>query len=655
MFPLGVLHASSPAGPPLKTLGVTVVPNAAGQNDPVNRLANTSGNTITFTVTNTGDQDTGFSKTCVGTGSVSTVTCTNIGTLEAGQQVTVTATFSVTGAGSGTITLTATSTNPAGVSASGKWNITVVNPVATVTPDGTAVTVAPNTGTNYTFTVTNSGTAQTTYSLVAFCSGTGVAAGCTVSPASLTVNPSLNGSATISYTTQAAGATGKVVLRALVASTVLDTGYISVSIPNASVTPDAQPVTVQPSSANNQVFTINNNGLVGVTYSLSATCTGAGLVAGCTVSPTSVLVQPGQNGTTTLSYTSTANGTGTATVGASYGGVLLDNGSINVTVNAPAANVFPQGHVDGDTVQRAPNTATSQVFTVNNTGGGNTSYALTATCTGVGGSCSISPNPLPVNQGLSGNATVTFTGLAQGSAGKVILRASVAGVLLDTGYVNTTVVGANLTPTGHVDGFAVTATAFTPGSQTFTVNNTGTTTTVYTLTASCSGSGGVSGCAVSGSTSLSVNGAQASPPVTVTYNPQGGGTTGVVALRASFLGVIVDSGYVNVSVLAPPMAPAVDVASVNPGAVLARGQCATIAIGSAAASECEDLRLVHVFPAVKTMNKIRAPTLIYNSAHAAPYPIVAANVTLPSGALTPTSVTATLTILSVIRASGCLL
>ena len=50
------------------------------------------------------------------------------------------------------------------------------------------------------------------------------------------------------------------------------------------------------------------------------------------------------------------------------------------------------------------------------------------------------------------------------------------------------------------------------------------------------------------------------------------------------------------------------------------------------------------------MNRARTPTLLYNSQTAHPYPIVAANVTLPSGATVPDSVTGTLTIGGVTRA-----
>ena len=76
---------------------------------------------------------------------------------------------------------------------------------------------------------------------------------------------------------------------------------------------------------------------------------------------------------------------------------------------------------------------------------------------------------------------------------------------------------------------------------------------------------------------------------------------------------------------------------------ITKSECLTISTGSAAAFECGDLRIVHPLPAVTTMNKRRAPTLIYNSRHARPGALVAANL-IYVGSPEPTSIDATLTI-----------
>ncbi|HYW09370.1 MAG TPA: phycobilisome rod-core linker polypeptide, partial [Longimicrobium sp.] len=73
-----------------------------------------------------------------------------------------------------------------------------------------------------------------------------------------------------------------------------------------------------------------------------------------------------------------------------------------------------------------------------------------------------------------------------------------------------------------------------------------------------------------------------------------------------------------------------------------RGQCLTISAGSGAAYECGDLRLVHGLPAIRSLNKSRAPVLLYNSQHAAPTPTVAARVVLPADQGVPTRVDAIL-------------
>ena len=60
------------------------------------------------------------------------------------------------------------------------------------------------------------------------------------------------------------------------------------------------------------------------------------------------------------------------------------------------------------------------------------------------------------------------------------------------------------------------------------------------------------------------------------------------------------------------------VQEVSSGTTLARGLCLGISLGAGAASECGDLRLAHVLPAVRTLSQSRAPVLIYNSQHASP-------------------------------------
>jgi RHS repeat-associated protein len=96
----------------------------------------------------------------------------------------------------------------------------------------------------------------------------------------------------------------------------------------------------------------------------------------------------------------------------------------------------------------------------------------------------------------------------------------------------------------------------------------------------------------------------------------------------------------------------VSVADVNPGTSVERDLCLSVSLAPGAASECGDLRLAHALPAVRTLNRARAPVLLYNSQHASPHPIVAAHVTLPSGPSGLSRVVATLKVNGTPRGQG---
>ncbi|HEY0025310.1 MAG TPA: PA14 domain-containing protein [Longimicrobium sp.] len=72
-----------------------------------------------------------------------------------------------------------------------------------------------------------------------------------------------------------------------------------------------------------------------------------------------------------------------------------------------------------------------------------------------------------------------------------------------------------------------------------------------------------------------------------------------------------------------------------------RDLCLTVAVPGGA-SECGELRLAHALPAIRTLNTVRAPILVYNSQHARPMPVVAGRVMLPADRGTPTRVEAVL-------------
>jgi RHS repeat-associated protein len=204
--------------------------------DPITRLSNTAGNQVSFWVKNTGALDGRFSTSCTPTGAVTAITtCPTIGGLiAAGDSVSETVIFTTGAAGTGSVKYTVTPTNPSGPANTGIWNETVVNPAASVTPDGASISFPPNTASLYAFSVTNTGSARTTYSMVAVCSGSGVS-NCSVSSSTLTLNPQESQPDTATFTTQAPGTDGTFELRAQLNGSTLDAGTINVHASTVSV------------------------------------------------------------------------------------------------------------------------------------------------------------------------------------------------------------------------------------------------------------------------------------------------------------------------------------------------------------------------------------------------------------------------------------
>lgn len=188
--------------------------------------------------------------------------------------------------------------------------------------------------------------------------------------------------------------------------------------------------------------------------------------------------------------------------------------------------------------------------------------------------------------------------------------------------------------------------ASTSGTQRFFIKNLRTVTTTLTLNYACTGT--ASGCSVT-PTSLPTMAPGESRAATLTYNVGGAGTTGTAMLKA-YDALVRDSGLVALTVVGSG-APIVSVLEANSGVAIERDLCLTVGAGSNAAFECGDLRIVHALPEIRTLNKARVPSLLYNSALAEPYPIVAASVTLPSGPL-PDSVQAVLKVNGLEKARG---
>lgn len=316
---------------------------------------------------------------------------------------------------------------------------------------------------------------------------------------------------------------------------------------------------------------------------------------------------------------------------------------------------------DGQALQAIAGAPTTVAYIVHNIGVVSDTYTLTCSILGGNETCgTVSPNSLTLAPESTATVNVTFTPGAAGTSGTVKLEATgtfcnggglqspqggprlsdlLCTVATDSGTYNVTNVSAPEPVVVSPDAATTTNLASTTVSQRFLVQNLGTGTGTYTLTITCTGT--LTSC--SGPTSISV-GAGTIAPVGVSYHTSTTGTTGTVKLKAVELNntSILDSGWANVTAGGSVQTPVVVVDSVNPGATVERSLCVIAKAGSAGAYECGDLRLVHPLPTTWTLNKARTPTLLYNSQFAHPYPIVAANVTLPTGGATPDSTVAVL-------------
>jgi RHS repeat-associated protein len=305
-----------------------------------------------------------------------------------------------------------------------------------------------------------------------------------------------------------------------------------------------------------------------------------------------------------------------------------------------SVSVWPDGTPASYPANSGPH---SLGFTVINTGIYTDTYTLT--CSSVGGiSCgSVVPSTLQLQPDREDEVTVTFS---VGSSGGT-LRMTATGVATDLGYYTITAVTPP-PPAVAPDGDTVLVFRDTFGlQQQFLVKNVDSTSHSYSLTKSCTGAA-VSTCSLS-PTSMDLAAGE-SRPATITYQTNTS-TSGIVKVIATQIdqSLAKDSGWVPLRTVASPY-PVISVADMNPVTTVERGLCLTIAAGPAGAAECGDLRIVHPLPAIRTLNKTRVPTLMYNSAHAAPYPVVAANVTVTSQPTT--GVEAILKIGGVQRASG---
>ncbi|HEX6807355.1 MAG TPA: RHS repeat-associated core domain-containing protein [Gemmatimonadaceae bacterium] len=197
------------------------------------------------------------------------------------------------------------------------------------------------------------------------------------------------------------------------------------------------------------------------------------------------------------------------------------------------------------------------------------------------------------------------------------------------------------------DGFPVSAPINSVGlTDTFTVKNSGGKSGSITLsTTSCIAP--ASNCSAPNPTSVTLAPNQAAR-VTIAFNTNATPATGGIIKLHGTVGSSQDDGTTTLATYVDP--PLQNPASVGPGSE--RDVCLSFSVSAGAATECGDLRLVVSLPPVQSLGKTREPALLYNSQFAHPFPLVATNVTAPSGSPLPTTVKATLLVNGVVRDSG---
>ena len=294
-------------------------------------------------------------------------------------------------------------------------------------------------------------------------------------------------------------------------------------------------------------------------------------------------------------------------------------------------------------VRRAAGYTFAEPFWVYNTSGESYTFNMSAVCTNGPTACQVvAPTSRTVAAHDSTQVSISYTAGAAGTRGTVKLTATYSGNANETASASITsiadqpVFGVIVTPRAD----SVRAGSAITTSQRFVVRSIANVASTFNLAGSC----GI-GITCIGTLSPVTISPGDSALVSTSYQPGAIGAAGKVQLKATYQpnSAIKDSGSVIVRSV-DPRRPWVRTDSLNAGAIIARDLCLNIAAGADGGYECGDLRLAHALPAVTTLNKLRVPTLLYNSQHAEPSPIVVANLTRVAGGQVPDSVIATLRI-----------
>jgi RHS repeat-associated protein len=527
-----------------------------------------------------------------------------------------------------------------------------------VTPKGSSVLLKRGVPASTLFTVTNAGTFAATYSYSATC---GTLADCAMSTTRGTLAPGAHDTVRVWYSVPStfgihSNLTFVASATPWAGQSIADTAVVALSTPTVAMSYQPR---LSPTSGSYTGFPgwyagiplyITNMGSDTATYSYSITSPSSAVIPYGSNPDTPFAVAPGQTVWMVVNARGDAIGHTDpvyVTFSAGYGGDSVRVSGTYMMGNYPPVFGFALSHPPANKVDSRSASAHEIPYQITPTG---VNYGDTirvhVRCDGVVMNCVGNVSNAADQEHLLYFDTVSASAVYQlrdtGVVGHLWIVAASAknGALRDS-------VQVMITTSSTYASVAVTPSAMRLSvpiglhpRQRFTVTNQGTSADAFTYITTCDP---VLQCVSppTGTTAqLAIGGSDSS--IVVTYRvPTAVGDSGKITVLARS---VRDTSATSIGILtivgstAPPMTVATS--TVNAGPHVDRNACLSIAAGPDAAYECGDLRLTYSMPAVRTMNKSRAPALTFISNHVEAVALIAANVTVAPGAI-PAGITAT--------------
>ena len=372
------------------------------------------GSTVTVTSLNGFSSAVGLTVSCP-TGLTCTMTPTSVTPASGGTATSALSVSASAGTAAGNYTATVTGTSE---TLSHSTSVTVAVQDFSVSANPTSVSITQ--GQNGTSTI--SVTAANGFSGSVALSATGCPTGATCSFSPSSVNPGSSSTLTVATTSSTPGGTYTVSVTGTSGTLSHSTGVsVTVTAPAPDFTISANPTSVSVNQGQSGTSSISVTAVNGFTGSVSLGATGCPTGATCSFSPSSV--NPGSSSTLTVATTSsTPGGTYTVTV-TGTSGTLSHSTNVPVTVVAQAASFTLGASPASLTVKR--NSSGTTTVTVTGANGFNGSVSFSVSGLGRGTSASFKPTSVTGSgsttltfkankNALTGTFTVTITGSSSG-------------------------------------------------------------------------------------------------------------------------------------------------------------------------------------------------------------------------------------------------